>query len=388
MTTTTKPQKIPLSTILPPLILGSATFNNQYNTDPYALPTSSIVAKALDHGIRGFDTSPYYGPAEDLLGEALEAVRDKYPRESYVLLTKVGRIAGDQFDFSGPWVRKSVESSLRRLKTSYLDLVFCHDVEFAEPTYVLEAINELRKLRDEGVVRNVGISGYPVPALAELAAQVLRETGEPLDAVMSYGHYTLQNTTLVSEGLPAFKEAGVECVLNASLLGMGLLRSVGVPVGARGDWHPAPSSLREAVAKAAKACQQQGEKLEDVALYWALDTWLERGARFGSTRDMLATEARWKEVVGTRATAPKIGVSVLGVSGVQELDETVRICKMLLNSDEALEMPKHEKDSDWPSGRIERMRELAEEVKESLGEWFDHSWESPPAGSVKVKSSK
>ncbi len=61
----------PLSSILPRLICGTATFNSQYNPDPYALPTTAIVHSALRLGVRAFDTSPYYGPAEDLLGQAL-----------------------------------------------------------------------------------------------------------------------------------------------------------------------------------------------------------------------------------------------------------------------------------------------------------------------------
>jgi len=59
----------PLSTLLPPLICGTATFNNQYNPDAFKLPTTEIVHKALSLGVRAFDTSPYYGPAEELLGK-------------------------------------------------------------------------------------------------------------------------------------------------------------------------------------------------------------------------------------------------------------------------------------------------------------------------------
>lgn len=58
----------PLSTVLPPLIFGTATFNHQYNIDPFKLPTTTLVHKALSDGIRAFDTSPYYGPSEELLG--------------------------------------------------------------------------------------------------------------------------------------------------------------------------------------------------------------------------------------------------------------------------------------------------------------------------------
>lgn len=58
----------PLNEIIPPLICGTATFNNQYNTDVSALPTDQIIHRALEAGVKAFDTSPYYGPSEELLG--------------------------------------------------------------------------------------------------------------------------------------------------------------------------------------------------------------------------------------------------------------------------------------------------------------------------------
>lgn len=50
--------KTPLSSVLPPLVFGTATFNYQYNDDPYALDTVGLVQKALEYGVRAFDTSP------------------------------------------------------------------------------------------------------------------------------------------------------------------------------------------------------------------------------------------------------------------------------------------------------------------------------------------
>jgi aryl-alcohol dehydrogenase-like predicted oxidoreductase len=107
---------------------STATFNYQYNADPYELDTTGLVQQALEYGIRAFDTSPYYGPSEEILGAALDTpfVRSNVPREQYFLLTKVGRIAGDEFDYSKEWVRQSVARSLQRLKTEYLDVVYCH----------------------------------------------------------------------------------------------------------------------------------------------------------------------------------------------------------------------------------------------------------------------
>jgi aryl-alcohol dehydrogenase-like predicted oxidoreductase len=290
------PTQQPLSTIISPLICGTATFNNQYNPDVSSLPTNAIIARALSLGVSAFDTSPYYGPSESLLGNAL--VASNYPRSSYQILTKVGRIGGSEFDYSPEWIRYSIRRSLQRLRTSYLDVVYCHDVEFVTPAEVLVAVTELRRIRDvEGTIKYVGISGYPVPLLCELAELVLKETGEGLDAVMSYANFTLQNDSLKG-GLERLKRARVSCVPNASPLGMGLLRKKGVPVGGKGDFHPAPKELRRRVLEAAKWVEGRGETLEVVSIRWALESWAREGATVGG--------------VGG------IGVSVMGVSNLEE----------------------------------------------------------------------
>ena len=173
----------PLHTVLPPLILGTATFNTQYVADPRAMPYARIVERALcDLGVCAFDTSPYYGPSETLLGDALAAIpAARAPaRADYFLATKCGRIAADAFDYSPAAVRYSVLRSCRRLHTPYLDLVYAHDVEFVTPAEVLDTVRELRRLRDPARgarVRYVGISGFPAAVLAGLAELVLRETG-------------------------------------------------------------------------------------------------------------------------------------------------------------------------------------------------------------------
>jgi len=75
------------------------------------------------------------------------------------ICTKVGRIKIDEFGYSPPAVRASVMRSLERLGVERLDVVYCHDVEFVTRREVIGAVEELFKLRDEGKIRYVGISG-------------------------------------------------------------------------------------------------------------------------------------------------------------------------------------------------------------------------------------
>jgi len=382
-------KRTPLSSILPPLIFGTATFNHQFNDDPFALDTVGLVTSALTHGIRAFDTSPYYGPSEQLLGDALATpfVRNTFPRASYMLLTKVGRIAEPHFDYSPAWVRQSVLRSLRRLHTDYLDLVYCHDAEFVTPAEVLGAVRELRALRDEGKIRYVGICGYPVDVLSSLAERVARETGVPLDAVQSYAHFNLQNQQLAgARGLPRLRAAGVDVVTNASCLGMGLLRRQGVPIGGMGDWHPASRELRAAVREASALCDSHAERIEVIALRWALETWIAVGAPCGSHGDP-ASGLPWQRESNEEVGGAKLGVSVIGVSTPAELEKTMLVWRSILDGleggeDTAVRAGRWYRAWEWSRNRRKAVQILAEGVQEVLGPWFGYSWASPAEGWV------
>ena len=404
------PSRPPLHTVLPPLILGTATFNTQYVVDPHGMPYRDIVARALSLGVKGFDTSPYYGPSETLLGAALDGLMNPaasssdpmpVPRSSFFLVTKAGRIVLDEFDYSPSWVRYSVLRSLQRLHTPYIDLIYMHDVEFVSPAEVLAGVRELRRLRDEeGVVRYVGISGFPVEVLCGLAEMILAETGEPLDAVLSYGHFTVQNRRLGlpavdgkeedSEGSPLarFKKAGVDVVLNASMLGMGLLTTRGIPVDppasstAGGDagkiisplaqWHPSPPELRLACKKIAGLATAAGERLESVAIRWALAEWAKIGAAAGFG-------------VGSSfgAGPDKVGATVCGVSTIEELEETVAEWRGALSSiGGAAETAD---DAYGPVRQDKVLRLVREQLWPALGPWLDFVWDSPGPGYVNTR---
>ncbi|XXG95271.1 hypothetical protein Hte_001532 [Hypoxylon texense] len=366
----------PLRSAIPPLILGTATFNYQYVPDPFDLPALSIVSRALDLGVRAFDTSPYYGPSERILGDALAhpSVAARHARSSYFLVTKAGRVAGDEFDYSPAWVRYSVLRSLERLHTSYLDLVYMHDVEFVSPQEVLAAVRELRRLRAEGVLRYVGISGYPVARLCALAELVRRETGEPLDAVLSYGHYTIQNTALGAAATMArFDGAGVDVVLNASMLNMGLLTTRGAATGPLAAWHPSPEGLRKACQDLVPIAVGAEEKLEVVVIRWALDNWSRVGASKGGCTPRLPAGDR-------------VGVSVMGISSVAELEETCRVFNSVLEGLEpetadAQQMRRRQ----WSLDRRQKIQGLVEKMWTVLGEWKDFSWNSPEPGFVNTR---
>ena len=214
------------------------------------------VRLALDLGITHIDTSPFYGRglSEALLGVALRGV----PRDSYTLSTKLGRFDVDKFDFSAKRVIESVDVSLHRLGIEYVDLMLCHDIEYVDLTQVVEeTLPALRKVQEQGKVRLVGVSGYPLRVFDRVL------DAAALDAIMTYGHYTLQNRRLL-ELMPRLQGSGVG-VLNAAPLAQRLLTNRPLP-----DWLPASEAVREACRRAAACCSERGVDIAKLALQFAL----------------------------------------------------------------------------------------------------------------------
>jgi L-galactose dehydrogenase len=212
---------------------------------------------AIDHGINFFDVSPYYGLtlAEKRLGEALTGYREKV-----VLATKCGRYGENVFDYSAKQVSVGVEESLQRLKTDYIDLLQVHDVEFGDIQQIIdETIPAIRRLQDQGKVRAVGITGYPLNALCRIAREV------PVDTILTYCRYNLMITDMDEVLTPVAKEHGIR-LINASALNMGILTERDAS-----DWHPAPKKLREAGREAVRLCRSRGINLPEVALRFACD---------------------------------------------------------------------------------------------------------------------
>jgi L-galactose dehydrogenase len=221
---------------------------------------SRAVHCAIDHGINLFDVSPYYGRtlAEERLGRALKDKRDRV-----VLSTKAGRYDQELphgFDFSARRVASSLEESLRRLRTDVIDLFLAHDIEFASREQILqETLPAMRKLKEEGKVRFIGVTGFPPGLLREVAQE-----GE-VDVVLSYCHYNLLNTRLEAELVPLHDERGVG-LINGSPLHMGVLTPQGPPT-----WHPAPPEVIQAARATSAWCVRRGVDLSDLALRFALD---------------------------------------------------------------------------------------------------------------------
>jgi len=214
------------------------------------------IRVALDRGMNFIDTSPFYGRgmSEILLGRILPEI----PRDSYFLQTKLGRYAGEHFDFSAKRVEESIDISLERMKVDHLDLVLCHDLEFVEMSQIVnETLPAIRKQVEKGKVRYFGVSGYPMKMF-----KYILENGD-IDALLTYNHYTLQND-MALELVPICKEKNVG-LMNAAPFCARLLTNAALP-----SWHKATPKVREIAAAAAKHCEQAGSDIAKLALQFSI----------------------------------------------------------------------------------------------------------------------
>jgi len=219
------------------------------------------VHTALEQGINFIDVSPYYGhlKAESVLGKALREV----DRSRYYLSTKVGRYSRDgvnQWDYSATRARESVYESMKRLGVEHLDLINVHDIEFADLEQVCrETLPALVELRDQGIVKHIGITNLNLRHFRYVIEQVPAGT---VESVLSFCHYTLNDDSLTDylDFFEAHRVGGI----NASPYSMGLLPERGAP-----SWHPAPAALQRLARKAVDYCMSKGVSIEQLAVSYS-----------------------------------------------------------------------------------------------------------------------
>lgn len=233
---------------------GAATLGDEYGKIDPSQGTRAVHA-AIDLGINIFDTAPYYGRtlAETRLGEALEGKRDRV-----LVSTKCARYDLEGFDFSGPAACKSLEGSLRRLRTDHVDIYIVHDVEFGDQRQIIEeTLPALEQMKRQGKIRFIGISGLALRMLHEIAQAV------PVDCILSYCRYTLLNRELGDTLLPFAQDQGIG-LFNASPLHLRILAEQGPP-----PWNPAPESVRAAGARMVELCRSRGVNVSELAVQFA-----------------------------------------------------------------------------------------------------------------------
>src|SRR6188474_3003113 len=240
---------------LPILSFGASSLGQEFRKVSLDEALKSVRV-ALDCGLNFIDTSPFYGRgmSEVLLGVALRDV----PRDSYTLCTKLGRYDLQHFDFSAKRVAESVDVSLHRLGTDHLDIVLCHDIEFVEMQQIVdETLPALRKIQQQGKVRYIGFSGYPMKIFRFIAEKA------DVDCVLSYNQYTLQNTRFADETVPYLKAKGIGA-MNAGPFSARLLTNAPLP-----SWLKEPEAVKAAAREAAAVCARRGVDIAKLALQFS-----------------------------------------------------------------------------------------------------------------------
>jgi len=250
----------------------------------------ATVEAAHRAGMSLFDTSPHYGNglSELRFGAALRG----FPRDSYVLSTKVGRrmnprvpgrsVGGPGFaggvphasviDYSYDGTMRSFEQSLLRLGLERIDILLLHDVdvwthgpEMADQRFreAMEgAYRAVHELRSQGVIRAVGLG------LNEADTTVRFVKAGDFDCVLLAGRYSLLQQDALDEFLPLAEQKGIGVILGG-VFNSGIL-ATGARPGAHFNYRPAPPAVIDQVARLERVCEAHGVPIAVAALQFAL----------------------------------------------------------------------------------------------------------------------
>ena len=220
---------------------GTAPLGNMYRNIPEEEAIATVDA-AWENGVRYFDTAPLYGSglAEIRLGEALS----KRNRDDYFLSTKVGRTISDELedtsardlgekgeknknrkknkminDYSADATLRSIEQSLKRLKTDRLDFVFIHDLaqDFYGDEWISQfetartgAFRALTRLREEGVIKGWGLGVNKVESI-ELMLDL--EEAKPNISLLAGRYSLLDHERALQRVMPAAVKHNMDIVV-------------------------------------------------------------------------------------------------------------------------------------------------------------------------------
>lgn len=163
-----------------------------------------VIRTAVDHGMNFIDTAFSYGMgrSEELIGKA---IKDMGRREDVVIATKGAQkiVNGERvLDNSPEFLKKSVDESLRRLQTDYIDLYYIHHPD--EDTPKAEAVGALQELKEAGKIRAIGVSNFSM--------EQLKDANQDGYVDVFQGEYNLLNRSAETEYFPYMKEQQISFV--------------------------------------------------------------------------------------------------------------------------------------------------------------------------------
>lgn len=272
--------------------LGGTGLGNMYRSVDIDAAIATVHA-AFERGIRYFDTAPVYGfgLSETRLGQAIASL----PRRDIVISSKVGydlvpippeelkptlwqdppAIRAD-FDYSRDAVLRSLEGTLKRLGTDYVDMVAIHDPDEAihfhagEDPYARSRFREamdgaypvLDDLRSQGVIKAVGVGINQWQMLSDFVV------AGRFDYFLLAGRYTLLEQEPLATLLPECERRGTKIVIggpyNSGILATGAIK------GATFNTRTAPQQVLDRVSRIEALCARHGVPLPAAALQFPL----------------------------------------------------------------------------------------------------------------------
>jgi aryl-alcohol dehydrogenase-like predicted oxidoreductase len=247
--------------------LGCNNFGGRLDADQ----TKSVVEAALDAGVTLFDTADIYGggQSEEFLGRGLGSHRDEI-----VLATKFGMdmqgANGPDFGARGSrrYIRRAVESSLRRLGTDWIDLYQMHAPDGRTP--ITETLDALSELVAEGKVRYIGNSNFAAWQVADADWAARSQRSQRF--ISAQNNYSLLSRSVENELSPACDHLGIGILpyfpLASGLLSGKYRRDEPPPEGTRLASRPDALSAErfDAVDKLEAFAKERGLSLLQVAI--------------------------------------------------------------------------------------------------------------------------
>ncbi len=245
--------------------LGTAPIGN--TTAVSDADADATIQRAYELGIRLFDSAPLYGKgeAEIRLGRTLRGI----PRDSYVLSTKIGRVLNADrsefvYDYSYDGVMRSLEGSLQRLQTDYVDVVLVHDPDADKVDHEQDALEgafpTLQELREQGVIKALG-AGMNQWEMEQRFAQ----QADP-DVFLLAGRYTLLEQTSL-DFLDFCHEEGIGIFLGG-VYNSGIL-ATGPKEDAQYNYSNAPAAVLAKARKLKAVTDRFNVGLNVTALHFA-----------------------------------------------------------------------------------------------------------------------
>jgi aryl-alcohol dehydrogenase-like predicted oxidoreductase len=186
--------------------LGCMGMSSSFPPFPAKPEMVALIRTAVERGITFFDTAQVYGPFtnEELVGEALGPVRDQA-----VIATKFGfeLSTGESrgVDSRPETIRRSVEDSLRRLRTDRIDLLYQHRVDPNVP--IEDVAGAVKELIEQGKVKHFGLS--------EAGVQTIRRAHAVQSVTALQSEYSLWWREPEDAILPTLEELGIGFVRSA-----------------------------------------------------------------------------------------------------------------------------------------------------------------------------